>query len=156
MTDVVDVAPYCSDDRAAVLALASRLCVGVARWRPTDGVRSVVHAWVSESIDALGERQAVFVARADGQVVGFVAVCEQEHWSGQVDAYVGELVTADSWEGRGVGRALLGRAEGWARDQGLDRVSLETGAANTRARAFYERQGYQDEEVRLTRILAPT
>jgi ribosomal protein S18 acetylase RimI-like enzyme len=156
VTDLVDVAPYCPDDRTAVLALAPRLCGGVAPWRPTDGVRSAVHAWVSESIGALGERHAVFVARAGGEVVGFVAVSEQEHWSGQVDAYVGELVTADSWEGRGIGRTLLARAEQWAHDRGLERISLETGAENTRARAFYERQGYRDEEVRLTRILPPT
>jgi ribosomal protein S18 acetylase RimI-like enzyme len=94
------------------------------------------------------------VARAAGTVVGLVSVSEQQHWNGQVDAYVGELVTAEAWEGRGVGRALLARAEQWARDRGLDRISLETGAANTRARGFYERQGYQDEEVRLTRVLA--
>jgi len=52
---------------------------------------------------------------------------------------------------RGVDRGLERCAR---RDRGLDRISLETGAANTRARGFYERQGYQDEEVRLTRVLA--
>ena len=155
MTDV-DVAPYSHDDREAVLALAPRLRVGVAPWRPADGVGSAVRTWVEESINASDDRHGVFVARAGGEVVGVVALSEQEHWSGQMDAYVGELVTAEAWEGRGVGRALLARAEQWARDHGLERISLETGAANTRARAFYARSGYQDEEVRLTRVLAPT
>jgi GNAT superfamily N-acetyltransferase len=121
----VDVTPYSSDDRAAVIGLAPRLRSGVAPWRPSDGVLLAVHQWV-----------------------------EQRHWSGQRDAYVGELVTGELAEGRGVGRALLALAEQWARDHGLDRVTLETGAANARARAFYERQGYRDDEVRLTRILS--
>ncbi len=88
-----------------------------------DGVQAAVQTWVEESIDASDDRHAVFVARADGEVVGVVSVSEQQHWSGQVDAYVGELVTAEAWERRGVGRALLARAEQWARDRGLDRVT---------------------------------
>lgn len=156
MTFSVEVAPYSAADRGAVLALAPRLGVGVAEWRAGDSVETAVRGWVEESISAVDNARAVLVARVDGVVVGVVTVCEQEHWSGQVDAYVGELVTAESFEGRGVGRALLGRAEEWARARGLARVTLETGAGNSRARAFYARQGYQDEEVRLTRVLATT
>jgi GNAT superfamily N-acetyltransferase len=154
MTDSVDVTPYTSADREAVLALAPRLRVGVASWRPLDGVAKAVCEWVEESVSSAGDEQGVFVARVDGVVVGMVAVSEQEHWSGQLDAYVGELVTEERMEGRGVGRALLARAEEWARVRGLPRITLETGAGNRRARDFYSRLGYQDEEVRLTRVLA--
>lgn len=154
MTVSVDVVPYTSADREALLALAPRLCVGVAAWRPLDGVGEAVRQWVEESIASAGDEHGVFVARVDGTVVGMVAVSEQEHWSGQVDAYVGELMTDEHVEGHGVGRALLARAEEWARDRGLDRITLETGAANRRARDFYRRLGYRDEEVRLTRVLA--
>lgn len=154
VADAVDVTPYSWEDRESVLALAPRLCAGVASWRAPDAVRPAVREWVEKSIDAAGDDQGVFVARIDGEVVGMVAVTEQRHWSGDRDAYVGELVTAEWMEGHGVGRALLARAEQWARDRGLERITLETGAANIRARTFYERHGYRDEEVRLTRILA--
>lgn len=156
MTNSWEVAAYTAADREGVVTLAPRLAVGVASWRPRDGVRAAVRRWLEESVSVTGPASGLFVARLDGQVVGVVAVSEQEHWSGQVDAYVGELVTAASFEGRGVGRALLERAEEWARDRGLARITLETGAGNSRARAFYARQGYQDEEVRLTRVLATT
>jgi ribosomal protein S18 acetylase RimI-like enzyme len=154
MTDAVTVTAYHPDDREAVLALAPRLSVGVAPWRPAEGVRSAVRTWFEESIDAAGEEHPVFVARLAGEVVGMVAVEEQRHWSGDPDAYVGELATAEGHEGHGVGRALLTRAETWARDRGLTRITLETGAANDRARAFYSARGYRDEEIRLTRVLA--
>jgi ribosomal protein S18 acetylase RimI-like enzyme len=152
---VVAVTAYSADDLEAVRALAPRLRTGVAPWRPRDGVLAAVREWVERSVDAAGDKEAVFVARVDDEVVGMVAVGEHEHWSGQRDAYIGELVTTERMEGRGVGRALLARAEEWARDHDLERVTLETGAANVRARAFYERQGYADEELRLTRVLAP-
>jgi ribosomal protein S18 acetylase RimI-like enzyme len=93
------------------------------------------------------------VARLGGEIVGMVAVTEQRHWSGVLDAYVGELATAAHLEGRGIGRALLAAAESWASARGLARITLETGAANERARGFYGALGYRDEEVRLTRIL---
>ncbi len=153
MTEGVTVTAYHPDDREAVLALAPRLAAGVAPWRPTEGVRSAVRTWFEESLDAAGEERAVFVARLAGEVVGMVAVEEQRHWSGDLDAYVGELATAEGHEGRGVGRALLTRAETWARDRGLTRITLETGAANDRARAFYSARGYRDEEIRLTHLL---
>jgi ribosomal protein S18 acetylase RimI-like enzyme len=153
LTDAVTVTAYGPDEREAVLALAPRLSVGVAPWRPAEGVRSAVRTWFEESLDAEGEEHAVFVARLAGEVVGMVAVEEQRHWSGDLDAYVGELATAEGHEGRGVARALLTRAEAWARDRGLTRITLETGAANDRARRFYSSRGYLNEEIRLTRVL---
>ncbi len=153
MSDAVTVTAYHPDDREAVLALAPRLYAGVAAWRPAEGVESAVRGWFEESVDATGDEQAVFVARVEGTVVGMVAVEEQRHWSGDLDAYVGELATAVGHESRGVGSALLARAETWARDRGLTCITLETGAANARARTLYAARGYLDEEIRLTRLL---
>jgi ribosomal protein S18 acetylase RimI-like enzyme len=153
MRDSVTVTAYHPDDREAVLAFVPRLYVGVAAWRALDGVRPAVRGWFEQSLDAAGEDQAVFVARLAGQVVGMVAVEEQRHWTGDLDAYVGELATAEHLEGRGIGRALLSRAEEWASGRGLGRITLETGAANSHARGFYASLGYLDEEVRLTRVL---
>lgn len=71
----------------------------------------------------------------------------------RVDAYVGELVVSAPHERRGIGRALMARAERWARDRGLAHLTIETGAANLAAREFYTRLGNVEEDVRLTREL---
>jgi ribosomal protein S18 acetylase RimI-like enzyme len=92
----------------------------------------------------------VLVAEADGELVGFVAAEERRHWCGDRGAYVGELVVAHKAEGRGVGRALMGAVTEWAGDRRIPHVTLETGAANQAARAFYQRLGFQEEDVRLT------
>jgi GNAT superfamily N-acetyltransferase len=156
------VRPLAPGDGDAVLALSGRLVIGVTAWRHPGRVAEAAHGWVEGSLAAAGQPgHAVFVAVAvggepggTGEVVGFVTVGERKHFTGQVDGYVGELVTAAAMEGQGVGRALMVAAEDWARQQGLAHLTLETGAANRRARQFYEHLGYVEEEVRLTRSLS--
>jgi GNAT superfamily N-acetyltransferase len=142
------------DDHLAALQLSSRLTIGVAPWRDPSKVALVVRAWVESSLtQAEDVGHAVFVALVSGNVVGVVTVAERTHFTGDVDAYVGELVTADGMEGRGIGRALMGATETWARDRGLRCLTLETGARNSRARDFYRLAGYEEEDVRLTKCL---
>lgn len=89
-------------------------------------------------------------------MVGFVSVGSRAHWSGETDAYVGELAVAKRVERQGVGSALMEAAEAWSKAHGFRRLTLETGAANTAARAFYRSRGYLDEDVRLsTRLVEP-
>jgi ribosomal protein S18 acetylase RimI-like enzyme len=155
------VRPFEPGDQDAVLALSRRLTIGVAAWRDQDRVAGAARGWVESALaaaDRPGHAVFVAVARnaegAEGAVVGFVSVGESKHFTGQLDGYIGELVTAEAMEGRGVGRALMAAAEDWARQRGLSNLTLETGAANVRARRFYEQLGYLEEEVRLTRRLS--
>lgn len=150
---MVLIRPVLPSDRDAVMALAPRLCVGVARWRPLDRVRAVATGWVADALDRAGPTAPVWVSEADGEVVGFVAAATVGHWSGQTDAYVGELAVAPGHSGQGIGRMLMEQAEAWARERGLGRLRLETGWANTGARGFYEAIGYEVEEVVLSRAL---
>ena len=135
-----------------MLGLAERLQEGVAPWRHATAVGAAVEEWVREALDSdASERRAVFVAEEGGEVVGFVTTSTRRHFAGDLDAYVGELVVDRRAEGRGLGRMLMTAAEDWARDQGLAHISLDTGAANAHARAFYRALGYQEEDIKLTK-----
>ena len=158
MTDQeVSIRPYQRQDRPAAMSLADRLCIGVAPWRAPDAVREAVTGWVRGSLDGAGsDDRAVIVADVAGQLVGLVTVGERRHFTGEVDAYVGELIVAAEAERRGVGTRLMAAAEEWGRRRGLRHLTLETGSANRIARAFYASLGYRDEDVRLTKdISAP-
>jgi GNAT superfamily N-acetyltransferase len=48
-------------------------------------------------------------------------------------------------EGQGVGSALLRAAEDWGRDRGFSKLTLAVFSDNRRAKAVYERQGWQPE-----------
>lgn len=143
------IRPYDPNDRRAVEALLPRLCIGAAAWIDPDDMLGVVRRWVDESLAG----GTVFVAERDGTVVGFVTVTERPHFTGRPEAYVGELAVAEDSARSGVGRALMAAVEDWARERGLARVSLDTGAANAGARRFYEALGYEESDVRLTKAV---
>jgi ribosomal protein S18 acetylase RimI-like enzyme len=152
--DPIQVREYNPADRAAVLALAPRLTDGMPTWRDPAAWLSAVRGWVRDSADNAGQPgHAIYVAVAGEQVVGLVSVSERTHFTGQVDAYVGELVTAAGMERRGIARALMAAAEAWGADRGLRCLTLETGAANQSARSFYAALGYCEEDVRLTKTI---
>jgi len=136
------------------MTLAPRLTEGVAAWRDPSRVRAAVVSWVSDSIADRGEGRTLLVADLSRRLVGFVSVRERDHWAGGRDAYIGELVVDEAYEGKGIGRALIAAAVAWAGERGVAAVTLETGAANARARAFYARIGFLEEDVRLTLPLA--
>lgn len=152
----VRIRPADDDDLEGVLALAPRLAEGVAAWRDPEGATRAAREWLTGSLAAAkARRAAVFVAvdGGDPQVVGVVSVQCQRHFTGAMDAYVGELAVHPRAVRTGVGRQLMAAAEDWARQQGLRHLTLETGAANTAARRFYAALGYLEEGVRLTRSL---
>ncbi len=97
---------------------------------------------------------AVFVAARADEVMGFASVSREVAFTGEMQAYIGELAVAAEAEGQGAGQALLAAVEAWAREQELTLLVLDTGTANTRGRRFYERSGFQEESVRLTKVLA--
>jgi GNAT superfamily N-acetyltransferase len=95
-----------------------------------------------------------FVATIDGAPAGIIAVHpDADYFTGHPRAYVDVLVVAEDAEGRGVGRALMGRVEQWARDRGCLEVVLDVFAGNAGAAAFYERNGYRPDHIRMTKSL---
>jgi ribosomal-protein-alanine N-acetyltransferase len=58
------------------------------------------------------------------------------------------LSVARSWQGRGIGRELLGFAVKLARDYGAKRMFLEVRPSNGAARALYGEAGFEEVGVR--------
>ena len=100
----------------------------------------------------------LFVAEADGQVVGYVSVLAACRSDAPDDdsapyAYVEDLVVLPNHRGRGLGRALLGRAEAYAASRGRSTVRLRVKGGNGTARGFYARGGFAEYEVELEKRL---
>lgn len=95
------------------------------------------------------------VARAGDNVVGFVTF-SKEQGDYEVDSRRGlvhDLFVAERHRGRGVGGRLLAAAEERLAADGVAYVSLEAMAANTDARRFYERHGYEVFRVEMEKRL---
>jgi ribosomal protein S18 acetylase RimI-like enzyme len=148
------VRPFVSEDRAFVISLAHRLAIGMQPWRHRDLWLTTVEGWLTESIQQHSQKTMVWIAEnEDGERVGFATVSHSTHFTGQPQAYIGELATAETAEGHGVGSALVNACEEWAREQGYAILTLSTGAANARALQFYRHLGFQDEDVTLTKLI---
>lgn len=58
-----------------------------------------------------------------------------------------QLVVLKAFRGRGIGRRLLGTALAWARDTGIEKVTLTVFSSNEAARKLYETFGFEVEGV---------
>ena len=101
----------------------------------------------------------VFVAESDGNVVGFVCVWgrvpPQEPDDPPHDyAYISDLVILPDWRRLGIGRALLTRAEMYARALGMDAIGIGVMAANRAALDLYGARGYHATHLELRKSLA--
>lgn len=150
----ITIRRYQPSDREALLDLAVRLTEGIAPWRDRDAFHAAARGWVEGAIERDESDGTLLVAVDEqGSPRGFVGVNRGRHFTGDEQATIGELVVDKTVEGQGVGRRLATAAECWATEHDLRIVTLLTGAANRPARAFYRRLGFQEEEVRLTKLI---
>lgn len=150
---MLEVRSFQPTDREFVLRLAPRLAIGRQPWRDGDAWLTAVTGWIESSLDQHPDKAHVFIAEEDGERLGFATVTHSKHFSGQPQAYIGELVTAEGAEGRGVGTALVEACCAWAKEQGYDLITLSTGSGNPRARHFYAHLGFVEEDVTLVKRL---
>ena len=148
------VRPYTSADRTFILSLAPRLAIGRQPWRDLTLWLKTVEEWLTESIEQHNQKSMVLIAVDEqSERLGFATVSHSTHFTGQKQAYIGELVTSEAAEGQGVGTALVKACEQWAREQGHVIITLTTGAGNARALKFYDHLGFRNEDITLTKLL---
>lgn len=144
------IRPAQPGDRDFVVALADRLVsFDVPAFRTkaelADGDRRALAGWFREP----PPDEALFVAELDGQPAGCAyLVTLVDYFNERPHAHLSVLAVTAEAEGKGVGSALLDRAEAWARERGSDRLTLSALVTNSRARALYERRGFSGEYIR--------
>ncbi len=153
-TSSIQVRLYAPADREFLLSLAPRLTIGIAPWRNREAMEVAMRQFIIDSIEQHPTQTVVFVAVNQlGQQLGFASISHAKNFTGEAQAYLGELAISEGVEGHGIGRALVQTCEEWARNQGYTLLVLDTGTANERARHFYQRLSFQEESVRLVKQL---
>jgi putative acetyltransferase len=132
-------------DDAPVLADAQRTIAatpGLLAMRPDE----VTDERIAQRITALdrADNGRFLVAEADGRLVGhgmldpmpFANIRHVVHLT---------LVAHVGWQGKGVGRALLGSLIEWAKAApAVEKIELHTRASNARAHALYRAMGFTE------------
>jgi RimJ/RimL family protein N-acetyltransferase len=142
------VRPAEPGDAAALIALADAVGGEPEGWLLSD------RAWRSASDERRYLRTlrrdshgTVFVADDDGEIVGRLGIARDPHPASAHVADFGVMVAA-THRGRGIGAALLGAAEEWARAAGVTKLELHVFPHNDPALALYEKLGYEREGYR--------
>jgi ribosomal protein S18 acetylase RimI-like enzyme len=100
----------------------------------------------------------IFLADAGGEIMGYVAVLVQVSYENLDEppgehAHVADLFVHASFRGRGIGRALLARAEAHARAHGASELTIGVLANNVPARELYLSAGFAPQLETLSKML---
>ncbi len=121
--------------------------------------RAVARRYLAYMFSRCAETEGrVFVAEEGGRAVGIVSVrsrvrprmIEEKEYE---YAYVSDLVVLAAYRGRGLGRALLERAEGHARSCGAKILRIGVLARNEPARGLYRSFGFEERVIEMTKAL---
>lgn len=100
------------------------------------------------------ETRTLVAVAAGGTLVGFLDMeFRQRLGHPRPQAWVNDLVVTEARRGQGIGRALLERAEEFARARGCFRMSLETSAWRDATHRFYRREGWTDKGTWFVKLL---
>jgi ribosomal protein S18 acetylase RimI-like enzyme len=94
----------------------------------------------------------VLVAEDEGEIVGMAygEIQVPSRFSDERALDVSGVVVRAGHRGRGVGRALVAEAAGFAAENGVGHVTLNTFAQNASAMGFWEAMGFSARVVQLT------
>lgn len=155
-TREVQIRPALAGDKDFVLGLAERLTeFGPVPGREPSQMVARDRAVLARSLEEPSEDFAIFVAEDEGGTpLGFLHLTTAEdYYSDSNTAHIADVVVTPEAGGRGIGSALIGYAEEWARQRGFAMLTLNVFLANGRARNLYARLGFREEWVRCIKRL---
>lgn len=91
----------------------------------------------------------IFVAEKDRETVGSVCVLMDARLAEGLYAEIVSLIVSENARGKGVGKALVQKAESWARKR-VNKVRVRANVIRSSSHAFYKNQGY--EEIKTQKI----
>lgn len=148
-------------DRLALIALTAELQAYEMAFEPNRSAPAqMAEPYLNEAWEwALGRRGALFIACAaseqeeeEGAPIGF-AICGLA--AGGADCLpeyvrvgtITDLIVAESWRGRGVGKALIRCCEEAMREAGALRIEIAALVGNAAAREAYAACGYHESYI---------
>lgn len=102
-----------------------------------------------KQLAALDEPYVAFLAFDHERAVGMIDARVRNYAEGSPvlqGAYIEDVWVEPNERGKGVGRALLGKVEEWARAQGLQWLGSDTAPENSRSIAWHKAVGLKEVE----------
>ncbi|MCR4279471.1 MAG: GNAT family N-acetyltransferase [Candidatus Zambryskibacteria bacterium] len=125
-------------------------------WSNPEEVRGVYMDSVLKSIDSNNSK--IFVGLIEGTVVAWMVVraitedAQSPNIALKSYGYIPELAVLREYKGRGVGKALMNKAEEFIKSKGLEWIELDVSEGNG-ALDFYSKSGYKPKSIRMEKKL---
>ena len=87
-----------------------------------------------------GGEDWICAAEIDGRIEGFLSI--EVHRGAENYLYCDDLSVSKAHRGKGIGNALMNRAEAYCKSLGFSAIFLHVEETNAKARAFYEKRGF--------------
>src|SRR4249920_3228014 len=116
-----------ADDDEFILAIAERLTsFDLPRSRKRSETLAGIRTDIARHLRELPAASHLFVAEdEDGERLGFLHLqTKKDFFTGVLNCHIADLVVASEHDGEGVGSALIGFAERWAREHRCRHITL--------------------------------
>lgn len=141
-------------DDAFILSLVERFVdFELPAWRKRSDCAGGIRRDLKHALEDSPAGEALFIAEdARGERVGFLRLQKtRDFFSGKANCHISDLAVAHGHDGRGIGRALLDYAQGWAKRRRCSLITLAVFPGNARARSLYERTGFGADLLRMAK-----
>lgn len=146
-----------ADDDEFIFGLIERFVdFELPKWRKRNVVVDGIRRDLTRHLEEQPAGSFMFVAEDDssGDRVGFLHLqTVNDFFTGHQNCHISDLAVTREHDGKGIGRALLGYAEKFAREHRYERLQLNVFPGNERARKLYEELGYGLDLLRLVKPL---
>ncbi len=144
----IHIRPFTVSDTNFIESLIPRFSeFDLPAWRQRDEIDNTNLASLKKTMETPEQGSAIYIAEDEaGKRAGFIHIQTQtDYFNSKKVCYISDLAVDSAFEGQGVGRILLAKAEDWARAEGCHLLSLYVFSNNSHARRIYEKLGFNEE-----------
>lgn len=148
-----------TSDADFILALVPRFVdFELPQGRPKRETLSAIRTDIERALNEAPPSDHFFIAEDANSVrTGFLHLqVQRDFFSGARACHVSDLAVAPGHDGHGIGHNLLDYAQAWAKANRCQLLTLSVFPGNVRARALYERFGFNDDLLRMAKPLHAT
>lgn len=105
----------------------------------------------------LNNKSNIFVVEHEEEFLGYLEMTkENDYFTNKPIGYISAIAVTSSSEGKGVGKLLMKKAETWCAENQCTELVLDVFKANQNAIMFYRHLGFEEEIVKMVKILKQT
>ena len=153
----IHLRPFTPSDANFLKSLIPRFSeFDLPAWRMRNEIDNTNLAALKKAMESPEPDSAIFIAEDEASKrAGFLHLQIQiDYFNGSKVAYISDIAVDSSFEGQGIGRILLHKAEDWAREQGCSLLTLYVFSDNSRARKVYEKLGFAEEVTKYVKPIS--